>query len=109
MGKERKPLKKPTKKRKKEKKRRPDPWGGKRMGLIGDSCWKGDSGELVKDGVAAEAVEGVEELGVAAASTVPGALKGEVMLMTSLSDGVCKYWAVRMVTEVVEKKWQGKN
>jgi len=57
------------------------------MGLIGDGCWRGDSGELVKDGVAAEAEEGEEEeLGVAAASTVPGALKGEVMLMTSLSD-----------------------
>ena len=42
----------------------------------------------MKDGVAAEAEEGEEELGVAAASTVPGALKGEVMLMTSLSDGM---------------------
>ena len=82
---------------------------GEKRGLIGDSCWKGDSGELAKDGVAAEAEEGVEELGVAAASTVPGALKGEVMLMTSLSDGMCKSWAVRMVTEVVEKKWQGEN
>jgi len=61
---------------------------GEKRGLIGDSCWKGDSGELAKDGVAAEAEEGVEELGVAAASTVPGALKGEVMLMTSLSDGM---------------------
>ena len=62
----------------------------------------------MKDGVAAEAEEGEEELGVAAASTVPGALKGEVILMTSLSDGMGKYWAVRMVmVEVVEKKWQG--
>ena len=63
----------------------------------------------MKDGVAAEAEEGEEELGVAAPFTVPGALKGEVMLKTSLSDGMCKYWAVRMVMEVVEKKWQGEN
>ena len=64
----------------------------------------------MKDGVAAEAEEGEEELGVAAASTVPGALKGEVILRTSSSDGMCKYWAVRMVmVEVVEKKWQGEN
>jgi len=63
----------------------------------------------VKDGVAAEAEEGEEELGVAAVSTVPGALKGEVMLMTSLSDGMRWCRAVRVVTEVVEKKWQGEN
>jgi len=79
------------------------------MGLIGDDCSNGDSGELVKDGVAAEAAEGEEQLGVAAASTVPGALKGEVMSMTSLSDGMCKYWAVRMGMEVVEKNWQGEG
>ena len=27
------------------------------MGLIGDGCWRGDSGELLKDGVGAEAEE----------------------------------------------------
>ena len=81
------------------------------MGLIGDGCRRRDSGELVKDGEVAENEEGgEEELGVATASTPPGALNGEVILMASLSNGMCKYWAVRMVMmEVMEKKWQGEN